>query len=76
MHPRGILRSTSQNANTGLAGDNGAAVTLVDSVLTGNTVKDLLLTFGSRADVRTLTLGTYSCDATVLVRGPGLVCPH
>ena len=43
----------------------------------GNTGSDLQLTFGTRADLQTLTFGTYTCDATVLVRGTsGIVCPH
>jgi len=62
---------------TGLSADNGAGITLVNSTLTGNTVKDLQLTFGTRADLNTLTFGSYTCDATVLVRGTaGLACPH
>ena len=57
--------------------DNGAGITLVNSTVLDNTAKDLQLTFGTRADLRTLTLGTYSCDATVLVRGTsGITCPH
>ena len=68
---------SKQNSNAGLAADNGVGLTLVNSTLTGNTAKDLVLTFGTRADLRTLTLGTYSCDATVLVRGTsGITCPH
>jgi hypothetical protein len=40
-------------------------------------VKDIQLTFGARADLQTLVFGTYTCDATVLVRGTsGIVCPH
>jgi hypothetical protein len=67
---------TSSN-NIGLLADNGAAVTLVNSTLTGNTTKDLELTFGTRADIQTTTLGTYTCDATVLARGTAPVtCPH
>jgi hypothetical protein len=66
-----------QNATTGLVADNGVGVTLVNSTLTGNTLKDLQLTFGARADLRTLTFGSYTCDATVLVRGTsGITCPH
>jgi hypothetical protein len=65
----------TQNA-TGLIADNGVGITLVNSTLTGNNVKDLQLTFGTRADLQTLTLGTYTCDATVLVRGMSLNCPH
>jgi len=49
----------------------------VNSTLTGNAASDLQLTLGTRADVRTTTFGTYTCDATVLVRGTsGITCPH
>jgi hypothetical protein len=66
-----------QNTRTGLLADNGVGVTLVNTTLTGNTAADLQLTFGARADLQTLTLGTYSCDKTVLVRGTSSVaCPH
>jgi hypothetical protein len=68
---------SSQNSNLGLLADNGVGLTLVNSTLSQNTVRDLQLTFGTRADVSTSTIGTYSCDATVLARGTnGLVCPH
>lgn len=68
---------STQNANVGLVADNGAGLTLVNSTLTGNTSSDLQLTFGTRADVRTTAFGTYTCDATVLVRGTsGITCPH
>jgi hypothetical protein len=63
--------------NIGLLADNGAAVTLVNSTLTGNTGKDLQLTFGTRIDIQTTALSTYTCDATVLARGTaGITCPH
>jgi len=66
-----------QNATLGLVADNGAGLTLVNSTLTGNAASDLQLTFGTRADVRTTTFATYTCDATVLVRGTsGITCPH
>ena len=68
---------STSNARTGLLADNGVGVTLVNSTVTGNTTRDLQLTFGTRADLQTLTFGTYTCDATVLVRGTsGIVCPH
>ena len=66
----------TQNGTVGLVADNGAGLTLVNSTLSGNSVSDLQLTFGTRADVRTTTFATYSCDATVLVRGGLVVCPH
>lgn len=74
--------TSTRNSATGLLADNGVAVTLsiaVVSTLTGNTAKDLQLTFGARADLNSLTFGTYSCDATVLVRGTSsgaVLCPH
>jgi len=65
------------NSKVGLLADNGVGVTLVNSTLTGNATKDLQLTFGARADLVTLTFGSYACDATVLVRGTsGIACPH
>jgi len=61
----------------GLLADNGVGLTLANSTLTGNTTKDLQLTFGTRADVSTTVFGTFTCDATVLVRGTsGIICPH
>jgi len=68
---------STQNGRTGFLADNGAGATLVNSTVTGNTVRDIQLTFGTRADLQTLTFGTYTCDATVLVRGTsGISCPH
>ena len=68
---------SNQNGTTGFVADNGAGVTLVNSTITGNTAVDIQLTFGARADLRTLMFGTYTCDATVLVRGTStIVCPH
>jgi hypothetical protein len=64
------------NGASGLVGDNGAGVTLVNSTITDNALDDIQLTFGTRADLRTLTFGRSSCDATVLLRGTsGIVCP-
>jgi hypothetical protein len=68
---------STQNGTVGLVADNGAGVTLVNSNITANTTADIQLTFGVRADLRTLTFGVYACDATVLVRGTsGIACPH
>jgi len=69
--------TSTQNGRTGLISDNGVGVTLVNSTITGNTVKDIQLTFGTRADLSSLVFGTYTCDLTVLVRGTsGITCPH
>jgi hypothetical protein len=69
---------STQNGRVGLIADDGSGVTLVNSTLTGNLAKDLQLTFGARGNLNTVTFGTYTCDATVLVRGTsgGIVCPH
>jgi parallel beta helix pectate lyase-like protein len=69
--------TSRDNGQVGLSADNGVGVTLVNTTLTDNTVRDLQLTFGARADLQTTTVGTYACDATVLVRGTsGISCPH
>ena len=42
-----------------------------------NKQKDIVLTFGSRADITASKIGAISCDSTVLVRGDtGTTCPH
>jgi hypothetical protein len=67
----------NDNGGTGVTADNGVGITIASSTITGNTVHDIQLTFATRADFQTLTFGTYTCDATVLVRGTsGIVCPH
>jgi hypothetical protein len=78
------LRATS-NLLVGVALDDTSAlsfgqtvpVTGVTTVVTGNPV-DLQLTFGSRlTTLANDTFGVVSCDATVLVRGPGgITCPR
>jgi hypothetical protein len=37
----------TQNGQVGLLADNGVGLTLVNSTLTGNSTKDLQLTFGT-----------------------------
>jgi hypothetical protein len=68
---------STNNASTGLLGDNGVGITLVNSTVLGNTARDIQLTFGARGDFSTLNFATYACDASVLVRGTsGITCPH
>ena len=65
------------NGTVGVLVDDALGLTLVNSTITGNVVKDIQLTFGTRADLQSLTFGSYTCDATVLVRGTsGISCPH
>ncbi len=65
------------NGATGLLLDNGAGATLRNTVLTGNTARDLILSFGARADFQTgNNIANVSCDATVLLRGASFTCPR
>ena len=68
--------NSNQNGGVGLAADNGAGVTLVNSTITGNTSRDLQLTFAARADLQTTQFGTVACDATVFIRGIVIMCPQ
>jgi hypothetical protein len=74
----GVLSDVTANSNgRGLGADDGVSVWVRNSTLTGNVTKDIQLTFGARADFQTMVFGTYTCDATVLVRGTsGITCPH
>ena len=73
------------NTQVGLVVDDGSSVTFTQNIpvsgvlstFTGNN-RDLQLTFGARLSTQANSqFGTYSCDATVLVRGvQPLPCPH
>ena len=75
-----VLNSTA-NQGTGVLVDDGSSITLIQSTVTGNAVKDLSLTFGSRADLTTPpdqkpnNIGVIACDAGTLIRGAALTCP-
>jgi hypothetical protein len=72
------------NSGAGLTADDGAGVVLVSSEIKGNSInptdpadppKDIELSFGTRADIRSSTIGTFSCDETVLLRGENdIIC--
>ena len=68
--------NVTSNGTIGVAVDDGVSVAAKSSTFTGNVVKDLQLTFGSRVSIQNLVVGTYTCDATVLVRGGTITCPH
>lgn len=74
----GVLSDVTANNNgKGLGADDGVSVWVRNSTLTGNLTRDIQLTFAARGDFQTMTFGTYTCDATVLVRGTsGIICPH
>jgi parallel beta helix pectate lyase-like protein len=70
---------TVQNNQTGLLADGAGTLTLVSippnpSIITGNSTFDVDLKFGTRATFDGVTIGTITCDATVLSRGT-TVCP-
>ncbi len=67
--------NSSSNALNGIHVDNGSSVTLIQSTVTGNASADVALTFGSRGDITTSTIGKLTCDATVIVRGSYTHCP-
>ena len=71
---QGTLAANS-NSNRGLSVDDSVAV-VQSATLSGNS-RDIAMTFATRGDFTTTTFSTYTCDATVLVRGTsGMSCPH
>jgi hypothetical protein len=72
--------NSKANKGVGVFADNGSSVTLVQSTVTGNAGKDLLLTFGSRADLTTPpgqtpnNISMIGCDASTLIRGAAVTC--
>jgi hypothetical protein len=62
------------NDGHGIRADDGAIVGLNDSTVTGNTTSDVDASFGSRLTFNNNTIGSISCDLTVLSRGSTL-CP-
>lgn len=64
------------NSGKGILVDNGSSMVLINSAIQNNH-PDVSFFFGSRGDVSSSTIGTYTCDATTLIRGAmGLTCPH
>ena len=66
------IQSTG-NKMAGLTVDGGSSITLVGSQITGNAT-DVNLSFGSRSDITTSTVGSIACDHSVISRGT-VVCP-
>ena len=68
--------TSQRNSQAGLFADNGGSVRVSKSTLTNNGMTDVALSFGTRAEFTQNTIGTITCDATVLIRGDtGTVCP-
>jgi hypothetical protein len=66
--------SSTGNSADGILVDNGSSLTLVHSTVTSNG-KDVVLSSGSRGDISSSTVGTLSCDASVLLRNYPSKCP-
>lgn len=66
----------NNNTTLGIQVDDGSSMTLLNSAIQNNPT-DITLTFGSRGEFTGNTIGTLTCDATVLIRGDtGRTCPH
>jgi hypothetical protein len=74
-----FLRAQIQSHNNvgkGVFIDDGSSILMINSTIQNNN-PDVLLTFGSRGDISTSTIGTLKCDATALLRGDtGKTCPQ
>jgi hypothetical protein len=62
------------NNGNGVLADDGSTAWCDNSTVNGNTGDDVVLSFGSRASLYGGSIGTISCDGTVLIRG-GYSCP-
>ena len=68
-----VVMETQNNVGNGVQVDNGSSATLLNASVSGNH-PDVSLAFGARSDIRRSSVGTMTCDATVLSRGD-VVCP-
>jgi hypothetical protein len=66
IHQAAVTSQTNKGA--GILADNGSGLTLINSTVTGH-AHDVVLSFGSRSDITTSTVGSISCDASVISRG-------
>lgn len=67
--------TSHSNLEAGVFVDNGSSARIINSTIRDN-LTDLVLSFGSRADLVNNLIETITCDDTVLVRGDsGITCP-
>jgi len=67
--------TSRSNVEAGVFVDNGSSARIINSTIQDN-MPDLVLSFGSRADLVNNLIVTITCDDTVLVRGDsGFTCP-
>jgi hypothetical protein len=67
------MLSSQNNGDAGLLADNGSAIRIINSNITGNS-RDVVLSFGARAELSGNSIGAISCDDSVLIRGDAS-CP-
>lgn len=60
--------SSQNNGDAGVLADNGSAIRIINSNITGNK-RDVMLSFGARAELNGNLIGSISCDESVLIRG-------
>ena len=67
--------TSTHNTKAGVAADDGSSITLINSQISDNPT-DIALSFGARATLNGNTIGTITCDSTVLLRSSsGAACP-
>jgi hypothetical protein len=76
VFPTGNL-TIQGNTTAGLTADNASTIRLIEgATITGNGT-DVVLLFGSNGTFNGNTIGTITCDETVLLRGDtGVTCPN
>ena len=75
VFPTGNL-TIQGNTTAGLTADNGSTVRIIEgATITGNGT-DVVLLFGSNGTFNGNTIGTITCDETVLLRGVTGVMRH
>lgn len=63
------------NGRTGIFADF-SSLDINRSTITQNTLGDIVLVLGTRADLTEITFGSFTCDASVLLTGDtGVTCP-
>jgi hypothetical protein len=68
-----VILEDHNNTGEGVLADNGSSITLLNANITGNNIHDVSLSFGSRSDIRSSTVGSIVCDSNILSRGD-IVC--
>lgn len=68
-----VQLESRNNGGAGVLADSGSAVTLLNASVQSND-PDVMLSFGTRSDIRASSVGNVQCDPTVISRGD-VTCP-